>query len=333
VRQNQGPDSFSWPLQGDFPLHSVSAAAGAFWMPDSYAVTRYVVPADGTYRISFQGVSSGISDVDVHLSLDGFELGGRNLLTGETLGFTNEQFFAAGTTFDLAVGRGNDFSNFGAIFVYDGQVEDLGTPDTLPPEITLDPWRGAFTHKVRVTLTAPEGAGELRYTLDGSTPTADSRLYANPVTVRKTTLLQAALFRDGARVSRVYQAVYRIIDGTSGQIPDEWWQAHFGPDFDNDPRATDDADPDHDGRTNLQEYRAGTDPLDPLSGFNVDVKLVPCVVFASVPGTTYQILRKSSVADEGVEIGRVTASTAETRFADPSLGRDAGFYQVRPVAP
>ena len=58
-----------------------------------------------------------------------------------------------------------------------------------------------FEQPITVTLTTPLQPGaEIRYTLDGTPPTAASRLYAQPLTVADTTHLRAAAFRDGRAV-------------------------------------------------------------------------------------------------------------------------------------
>jgi hypothetical protein len=52
-----------------------------------------------------------------------------------------------------------------------------------------------------VTLTAPRQPGaEIRYTLDGSSPTADSTLYTQPLVFRDTTRLRVSAFRNGRPV-------------------------------------------------------------------------------------------------------------------------------------
>jgi hypothetical protein len=61
----------------------------------------------------------------------------------------------------------------------------------------------------RVTLTAPwlEGS-EIRYTTDGSEPTAQSPLYTAPLEVGQTTTLKATAFRKGKAVSLPAGAYY-----------------------------------------------------------------------------------------------------------------------------
>lgn len=53
---------------------------------------------------------------------------------------------------------------------------------------------GRFTGATTVSLTAPQGA-EIRYTLDGSTPTTASPVYTKPLVIDETTNLAAASFQ------------------------------------------------------------------------------------------------------------------------------------------
>ncbi|ATQ44127.1 family 20 glycosylhydrolase [Caulobacter mirabilis] len=72
----------------------------------------------------------------------------------------------------------------------------LGNPfDILALEPTLVADRAG--RRVRVGLGVPAGAGEIRYTTDGSTPTAKSPLYGEPITVPLDATVQARTFVDG----------------------------------------------------------------------------------------------------------------------------------------
>ena len=108
---------------------------------------------------------------------------------------------------------------------------------------------------------------------------------ANPPLLSSTTTLQA--FVDTALPGPVRCATYVIanapalvvpppVDSTHSGLPDSWKQT-FGL---TDPQG----DPDGDGATNLQEYLAGTDPLDPLSFPTNDLTHVTLV--ARLPGPT-----------------------------------------------
>ena len=57
-----------------------------------------------------------------------------------------------------------------------------------------------------MTMTGPTGAS-IFYTLDGSTPTAESTLYEGPITLSETTVVKAIAIKDGvssAVTSRTY---------------------------------------------------------------------------------------------------------------------------------
>lgn len=68
---------------------------------------------------------------------------------------------------------------------------------TAPVEISAP--HGLYSAPVSVTLTTSDAAAEIRYTLDGSAPVADSLLYTAPFTVERTTVVRAAAFRPGYR--------------------------------------------------------------------------------------------------------------------------------------
>ena len=71
-----------------------------------------------------------------------------------------------------------------------------------------------FTESTQVTMSAESGA-EIRYTLDGSTPTAESTLYSAPVTLSETTTVKAIAIKDGVS-STVTSRTYTKTAGNSG---------------------------------------------------------------------------------------------------------------------
>ena len=63
-----------------------------------------------------------------------------------------------------------------------------------------------FTESTQVSMSGPAGA-EIRYTTDGSQPTAQSTLYSGPLTLTETTTVMAIAIKDGqssAVTSRTY---------------------------------------------------------------------------------------------------------------------------------
>ncbi len=71
---------------------------------------------------------------------------------------------------------------------------------------------GFYEKSVQVLAAAPEGA-TVRYTLDGSTPTAKSKKFSDKgLTITKTTALRIRAFRDDAVSSETVSATYLIDD-------------------------------------------------------------------------------------------------------------------------
>jgi CotH kinase protein/Chitobiase/beta-hexosaminidase C-terminal domain len=89
------------------------------------------------------------------------------------------------------------------------EPEDVAPPTpTLIGDVTFSVPSGTFATEFTVTLTGPEGA-EIRYTTDGTLPTAESPLYdGTPLTVAATTQLRAAPFTAGAAAGFGSTAIY-----------------------------------------------------------------------------------------------------------------------------
>lgn len=68
-----------------------------------------------------------------------------------------------------------------------------------------------FTGKteVKIVLAAGVAAGEIRYTKDGSEPTAQSPIYSAPLALDATTAIHATLFRSGKQAGAVSRVVYK----------------------------------------------------------------------------------------------------------------------------
>ncbi len=90
------------------------------------------------------------------------------------------------------------------------------------PEFTLVP--GIYTNAVQVGLTSPTLGATIRYTLDGSTPTAGSGLiYTGPISISSSTTVRALATTAGLTDSQVVTGVYQIfaldIRGNNTLIP------------------------------------------------------------------------------------------------------------------
>jgi NPCBM/NEW2 domain/Chitobiase/beta-hexosaminidase C-terminal domain len=97
--------------------------------------------------------------------------------------------------------------------------EELANIGRWDPRWVLDPVRIApwgtpqrphlFEQPIVVTLTVPFQPGaDIRYTLDGSAPTAGSLKYTKPLTLTRTTNLRASAFREGIAVCRESEGAF-----------------------------------------------------------------------------------------------------------------------------
>lgn len=133
-----------------------------------------------------------------------------------------------------------------------------------PPALEISPAGGFATFPLEVVLTSRVEGGEVRYTLDGAEPGPASPLYTDPIVLTTSTRVQARVFKDGAPASDVVGALYLENRWNDG-LPGAWRETHFGAAWFTRPDAAALADADSDGANNLQEWLAGTNPVDPGS--------------------------------------------------------------------
>ena len=73
--------------------------------------------------------------------------------------------------------------------------------------------RGFFTSPIAIEIATDTPGAEIRYTLDGTRPTATAgTVYAGPIAVAETTCLRAAAFRDGFIPTNVDTQTYIFLD-------------------------------------------------------------------------------------------------------------------------
>ena len=83
-------------------------------------------------------------------------------------------------------------------------------------DVYFSPESGAtFTDSITITLTPGKAGLDIRYTLDGSTPTTSSTLYTGPITLTQTTTIRAITVTDG-NAGPVFEATYSVSDLGNG---------------------------------------------------------------------------------------------------------------------
>ncbi|MCA9215135.1 MAG: tandem-95 repeat protein, partial [Planctomycetales bacterium] len=107
---------------------------------------------------------------------------------------------------------------------------------------------GYYSEEISVTLTTPDETATIRYTLDGSEPTAENgTIFKQPVAISKTALLRARAFSDGKlpSISRTYS--YIFLDDVLKQPSDpegfpRTWERAGAADYAVDPRVATDTE-------------------------------------------------------------------------------------------
>ena len=143
---------------------------------------------------------------------------------------------------------------------------------------------------------------------------------------------------DRGKVERIDLQSTLAPDDTDGDgMPDDWELQHFGSATGADP----DADDDGDGLSNLHEYRAGTNPRDPLSVLEIvevssDAGRV-LVRWSSQAGQRYRVRRAPSLltrlADYTLVQAAITASPPINEFIDTSVGSGEHFFYLIELEP
>ena len=126
-------------------------------------------------------------------------------------------------------------------------------------------------------------------------------------------------------------------DSNADGIPDAWELQNFGTISINV-----NADPDHDGMSNLQEYEAGTDPNNAASRFYITAETFAhggtntTLTWSSVPTRYYSIQKTPSLSspvwsDSGLGLITPTGSSTVEGFTDTNA--PIRFYRVQAIRP
>ncbi len=246
----------------------------------------FQVTADGFAPLSYQWLVNGVSIAHA---------------TNASLLITNAQLAHEGT-YSVSVSN-----SYGSVLSSDAHLAIL-----IRPVVTLQPVSQSIVAGGSITLSASAEGHPLpltfRWRRDGS---FISNLVVNGTDSFLTlTNLQATLATNqfyfnvavtnrGGISSLSSNAVITVLADTDGDgMPDEWELPH---NFDPADPADAAQDRDNDGVSNLDEYRAGSDPLDMETYLKISFVRVQgsprtaSVTFVAGPAKTYTVLRRDSV--------------------------------------
>ncbi len=141
-------------------------------------------------------------------------------------------FPAQRTDYSYGLGTGN------ALFFFSPPTPNAanaaGSLTAIAAAPTASVTRGFFKDPVSVVLSTATAGGTIRYTLDGSVPTAASTAYTVPLSITGTTVLRAATFATNFVPSTTVTHSYIYLDNVFAQT---------SPPYDNPANAADNANP------------------------------------------------------------------------------------------
>jgi hypothetical protein len=179
ARNAPSPALWDSTALSDRPL----ASAGAFERIDLTDFTGLLLP--GTNVLALQGLNNAAADPDFLVLPDLTSVGG-----GNDLG--SPRFFTTPTP--------------GALNSAPGYPAVSATPQFSHPSAT-------FTTPFSLTLSSAAPAGVIRYTLDGSIPTATTgTVYTAPIALSDSTRVTARVFEPGLAPSRIVGRLYGRLD-------------------------------------------------------------------------------------------------------------------------
>jgi subtilisin family serine protease len=315
-------------------------------MPSTVSTVRVGVTSYQANELTYSGTTTGITASVVYCGLGyptNFPAAVKNniaLIQRGTLLFTDKINNAAAAGARAAIVFNNTSGNFSGTLQSAGSwipALSISQSDGLAVQASL-PAIGTVANYVDPTMiyqlldgtsmSTPHVAGAVSFAaMNFPGETVAQRIQRVLAAVDVLPGLQGKV-RTGGRLN-----LLKIVDSDGNGLPDWWEQAYFGTLTGTDPNA----DPDHDGASNLAEWLAGTNPTNSSSA----LKLLPPIV----TGTNAVIIRWQSAAGKsyrlewatnpvagfsGVVRSNITATVPLNSEADRTiLPGQPRYYRVR----
>jgi glucose/arabinose dehydrogenase len=181
----------------------------------SGAYVEWVVnlPAAGDFAIDFRYANGALKDRPLELKVNN-ETRVASLSFAPTGTWTNwtivktVQALKAGINTIRLTSIGQNGGNFDHIQIYQN-----ATPNPVAAAPAFSPSGGTYTSAQLVTISSTTAGAAIYYTLDGTTPTTASTLYAAPVNITASATLKALAVKSGMVNSSITSASYTINTG------------------------------------------------------------------------------------------------------------------------
>ena len=172
--------------------------AGMDYTVETIAISSTNVYAGGYFGVA--GLASNVHSIAVWNGLAWAPLGSGVVMDVYTLSAGNGSVYVGGG-FHMAGNK--PAANFSI------WQESAGTPSVATP--TISPAGGTFTNTVTVTLSCATSGATIRYTANGTDPTAGSTAYSTPFAVTTSSTIKAKAFKTGSTASGVASADFTIV--------------------------------------------------------------------------------------------------------------------------
>ncbi len=181
-----------------------------------------IAPTDGMENIvvsyATRKTTTGFNSHEILYTTDGTTWNPKETLSLD--GFENNWVASQVFTIDFsAIPAVNDNPNFAVRIVLTGVSSAVGNNRVDNLKVigasaggvatpTFNPPAGAFTQPVNVAISTTTPGATIRYTIDGTEPTASSTVYNTPINISSTTTVKAKAWADGLNPSMTATAAY-----------------------------------------------------------------------------------------------------------------------------
>lgn len=173
----------------------------------AHSETQYVLAKPGQSYIAYGSNISGSVGLK-GLTGGNYDLRWFNPVTGATVNQSNVSVPAGDRQWSKPSGMGNEI----ALWVHfrGGNPPPPPPPTPTAATPTISPNGGTFSGPATVTLQSATSGAQIRYTTNGTNPTATSLLYSAPFSLSVSATVKAKAFRSGYNDSAVAQASFVV---------------------------------------------------------------------------------------------------------------------------